>query len=103
MSALLARSAAAVAVTPRAVAALALPAAMIITARSVRAAGADRAPLSNGVDWERIKRDQSRRERLAKHATSPVSSMSNQVDWERIKREQARRHRLAAHAMPTYE
>lgn len=53
------------------------------------------------VDWDKVKRDQARRARLAAHATTPVvvAAARDTVDWDRVKRDQARRMRLSAHAM----
>lgn len=83
-------------------AAMAIPN-MLAAVRSVQTAAATTNTAAHhfgAVDWEKIRRDQQRRARLAQHATmSPLSiSSANQVDWDRIKAEQARRHRLAAHA-----
>lgn len=95
MSAPVARQAVArAALTTRAVA-MAIPAALA-TVRSLHSASSPTFHHGTAVDWDKIKREQQRRARLAQHAIA--SPLGNNVDWERIKMEQARRHRLAAHA-----
>lgn len=97
MSAPVARQAVARAALTTKAAAMAIPAALAAV-RSLHSASSPTFHHGTAVDWDKIKREQQRRTRLAQHAMASPFSIGNNVDWERVKSEQARRHRLAAHA-----